>query len=1142
MSGFTLLKRDCPICNGERADCRQSQLTDLIHCRDSQAASTEYVFRGLDSLGFGMWAMQTEATDISVAQREEWRRQKELEKQRRLKAEAQQRSQLLSEPERDRNIRKLLDQLGLDQLHRQDLQRRGLSDEQIKAGQFRSVGPWQKLEQEISHRLAGVNITGRGMNNPQTGYLCPIWNCKGQIVGWQLRLDDTEDGGKYRWPTSASQKRPDGPTSHLCNGELPITCCRPASVAQTEGIGLIEGILKPYLTAQLKSQIVLGAAGGNFASSPQTLKAYLDEVLAQTGTKQIILYPDAGAVNNSNVMRQYRRTYTLLKKWGYELRVAWWHQTAKGDLDIDELLAAGRGDEIEVITFAQFEAIAHNPNQLWESITDLFKGLKRRLDTGFKGFGQPPSLSQPSPPPTIIDYAPGHLSTISEYQALGNPRIRFKDGQRSQIWQEAIQKGWKHILDASAPGQGKSYTAGISHPEAFEVDKLWYFAANHRNPTTEVIERNYVDLPVRTSGMRRDTTHKTPLGHDWQVWPKNGDFADIPGNCHRARLFAAFRAKNIQGVEGGESPICQTCHLRDACRGSSGLGFGFRSDRRDALKSGRVRAHPDSAPQTDDFDFGATGAIWDEAGTLLKPMEQVTAVLADFDSFWIELEAKLPEIHTALRPLRLALRPLVAGELKQPHHGFDDAAIRALLPETPDNLQQMIEQVEAQMYPDLMPLLDSTSEYGVSLADLPDRIKKSFKEGRSELTDRIQQSVCLNWLVPFLQVWGGASGAFRCEFGKLSIFTRSARHSDLAAACGFNIYLDSTATSEYLGMALEVERVHILAIEQETPPPRNLQVIQVTGLGQVGKDRSESLTQRVTALKNELGDRHPDAIGFIDWKLVAACGEGAWFIDSRGTNDFLKQKVKALASFGVPYQNLGHLQALYQTLTGRYVSLSKDNPDPDFQKFVESHTQSEITQSIGRLRSHLRPDEQLTYYFCGDYNLSFLGLPVEQIEAFTITPEAGTAGQQTRWVLLQAARQLAEVGQQMTQATIATAAGLTQGRISQIAGEVGGWKIFKKILAVLLRSLYSTPNNLEPLGEEESWIAKTFLPLVFDEPPEQVLKEVVSLLKICGEQVFESILVAMPRELRPRLLGLLVGLLPPDVQEEFNAIALALEV
>lgn len=753
MSGFTPLKRDCPICNGERADCRQSRLTDLIHCRDSQAAPTEYVFRSLDSLGFKMWALQTEATDISVAQREEWRRQKELEKQQRLKAEAQHRSQLLSESERDRDIRKLLDQLGLDQRHRQDLQRRGLSDEQIKAGQFRSVGPWQKLEQEISHRLAGVNITERGMTNPQAGYLCPAWNPKGEIVGWQLRLDDT-DGGKYRWPTSASKKRPDGPTAHLTNGELPVTCCRPAGAVKHNTIGMAEGILKPRIAAQYRSQVVLGAAGGNFASSPETLKVYLKELSQELNTKTIEFYPDANAITNENVLRQYRATFKLLKQLGYEVQIGWWQQFTKEELDIDDLLAAGRGNEIQIITVAQFEALTHNPNQLWGSITDLFKGLKRRLDKGFKGFGQPPASSQPLPPLTIIDYAPGHLPTLNEYQALGNPRIRFKDGQRSQIWQEAVQKGWKHILDSSAPGLGKSYTAGIIHPEAFEVDKLWYFASNHRNPSTEVIERNYVDLPVRTSGMRRDTTHKTPLGHDWQVWPKNGDFADLPGNCFRAPLFAAFRAKNIQGVEGSESPICQSCHLRDACRGSSGLGFGFRSDRRDALKSGRVRAHPDSAPQANDFDFGVTGAIWDEAGTLIKPMQQVTAALADFDSSWAELEAKLPEIHTALRPLRLALRPLVAGELKQPHYGFDDAAIRALLPETPDNLQQMIEQIEAQMYPDLMALLDSTSEYGASMADLPDHIKKLFKEGRTELIDRIQQSVCLNWLVPFLQVWG----------------------------------------------------------------------------------------------------------------------------------------------------------------------------------------------------------------------------------------------------------------------------------------------------------------------------------------------------------------------------------------------------
>jgi hypothetical protein len=173
-----------------------------------------------------------------------------------------------------------------------------------------------------------------------------------------LRLDKTEDGGKYRWPTSAGKKRPNGPTAHLPNGELPLTCCRPLEgKPQIQTIGLIEGIgPKPFITAQVRSQILIGAAGGNFAASQQTLKAYLDTLSTELGTKQLILYPDAGAISNSHVMRQYRRLKELVTRWGLSLRVAWWNQIDKSaDLDADELLAAGRGEEIEEITWAEFE-------------------------------------------------------------------------------------------------------------------------------------------------------------------------------------------------------------------------------------------------------------------------------------------------------------------------------------------------------------------------------------------------------------------------------------------------------------------------------------------------------------------------------------------------------------------------------------------------------------------------------------------------------------------------------------------------------------------------------------------------------------------------------------------------------------------
>jgi hypothetical protein len=69
----------------------------------------------------------------------------------------------------------------------------------------------------------------------------------------------------------------------------------------------------------------------------------------------------------------------------------------------------------------------------------------------------------------------------------------------------------------------------------------------------------------------------------------------------------------------------------------------------------------------------------------------------------------------------------------------------------------------------------------------------------------------------------------------------------------------------------------------------------------------------------------------------------------------------------------GHLQALYQTLTGDSAPLDKENPHEGLQRFIQAHVEAEIEQAVGRLRSHIRPEEQLTFIFVGDYDLSFLG-------------------------------------------------------------------------------------------------------------------------------------------------------------------------
>jgi hypothetical protein len=221
-----------------------------------------------------MWAYKSDAEAWNDERRDQWIRQRQLEKERRKNQYAQS----LSEPERDRTIRAILSQLRLTDAHRETLRGRGLSDAEIAAGQFRSVGKWQPLDFPVNDRLAGVKLGGNSLLTPDEGILCPIPNHRGELVSWQLRRDNPDGRGKYIWASGDKQIQPK-PSSHLPNGELPIACF--VHSALTGIVGLTEGThIKPYIASLRLGIAVLGAAGGNFASSPATLKASLEATSA----------------------------------------------------------------------------------------------------------------------------------------------------------------------------------------------------------------------------------------------------------------------------------------------------------------------------------------------------------------------------------------------------------------------------------------------------------------------------------------------------------------------------------------------------------------------------------------------------------------------------------------------------------------------------------------------------------------------------------------------------------------------------------------------------------------------------------------------------------------------------------------------
>ncbi len=1110
------------------------------------------------------------------AQRQEWHQQQKRIRQQRAAEEARQRAEALAPIERDRFYRQLLDQLTLHPIDRKDLQRRGLTDEQIAVGEFRSVEQWQRLETELSHQLPGVNLDGLSLNT-QAGYLCPIKDADGFIVGCQIRLRDANDGGRYRWLTSATKKRPNGPTPHLSSGELPLAVHKP-QVVRLNTIGMTEGTgAKPFIAAQRLGQIVIGAAGGQFATSPQALKTTLENLSASLSTQTIVFYVDAGSVTNRQVIRQYRATWELLQQWGYQITIGWWGQTDKSHPDIDEL-----NDYSAIVYITPDEFLAMIPacrldpskrertlsadEWYWRfGLPNWFRDKLTKLPQVFKGFGKPPTpkttISKTSP--KAISYTPGErVPTREEYEAIGSPTIRFAREHRLQLYAELVAAGWQHILDKSGTGSGKSHDVGLARPEQFGVSKLLYFAEDHRNPTVATIEANFIDLPVRhdgdDSGLVEDSNRQTALGNVYRRWAQNGEEPTLPGNCHRAGLFHALANKGYsEAATAAESnPICNQCQHNWSCGKASALvGSNYRALRAKALKSSCIRLNIESAP-----DIGnEAGGFWEEASRLVKPTQAVEARLTDFDRLFADLETKAPDVHNKLTHLRQQLRRFLAGgvELTQEtRHGWNDAALRDVLGAPPEDLEGIIEAFDA-IKPDFKQILltdqvpsDQSSGVGTRAAK---RLNKLFRRHESYDASKQQlESLPTNWLLPLLRVWGNLQpGAIRISGGTLSITTRNHRPAEIAQGLKFSVYLDATANREFLARFLDISAADVVQVEQEPARFDNLKIVQITGLGLAGRERSDSLKQRIAALKAELQERHAD-IGIIEHKSHVEKGDGWWFNHNRGSNEY--QDCSALASVGTPYQNVGALQDIYITLTGDR-DVNKDAPG--FSAFVQWLTQSEFIQTANRLRANRRSEEQeLPYYAATEIDLEFLqeyypGCKIERVDAFDITPTAGSATQQSHWkiqqAILAAAQQTGKAIENLTQTEAAKFAQVTQGRIAQVASKYGGWKAFLKLLASLLESIYTTtnnsPENNSPLDEDQEYLARTYLPLVAVEDPPDTVEALLVTVQSHGWRVFEAILQAADpetkSELVSRLLGMVLSGLPDILKQGIRAAAIA---
>lgn len=357
MQSFHSFKRNnpCPVCNSENGGCKQSD--DLILCLNERGDVSGYRFIGQSKDG-GEWGkfLPTDLLEtLDDERRREWQEQREQKRiQQRYEWEARQ-AESLSADERDKAYRALLSGLTLNPRDRADLTRRGLSDQQIEQHGFKSVEQWQPA------RNAPLNLPGvlphGSLNIPEAGYLCPITDIQGRIVGCQVRSHDPQAERKYYWLSSAGKERPMGQSPHLKGSdENPLLFL--GNFANTPRIALCEGTgAKPLIAHHRLGLSIIGAAGGNFASG----RSQILEAIALAPHAEWVLYADAGWRNNPHIVRQYSGLAELLQQHGIKLLIADWGQwddKAAGDIDEIENYA-----DIRFHPFSEFAVLPIEPSK-----------------------------------------------------------------------------------------------------------------------------------------------------------------------------------------------------------------------------------------------------------------------------------------------------------------------------------------------------------------------------------------------------------------------------------------------------------------------------------------------------------------------------------------------------------------------------------------------------------------------------------------------------------------------------------------------------------------------------------------------------------------------------------------------------------
>ncbi|MHC5826098.1 MAG: hypothetical protein ACYT04_62155, partial [Nostoc sp.] len=174
----------CKVCENISHNCRHGD--DISLCMtfaDTKVGETINGYKALKLSKCGMWVVfkLDNSQEWSDEQREKWRLERERRKQhQKLETDLRQK-QSLSADERDKEYRKLFDELEVNEEDKKEWRRRGLTNSEIELAGYKSIDRYQKLREKYSNLLPGIS-SGGNMIMTDAGWLCPVRDKHGRIV------------------------------------------------------------------------------------------------------------------------------------------------------------------------------------------------------------------------------------------------------------------------------------------------------------------------------------------------------------------------------------------------------------------------------------------------------------------------------------------------------------------------------------------------------------------------------------------------------------------------------------------------------------------------------------------------------------------------------------------------------------------------------------------------------------------------------------------------------------------------------------------------------------------------------------------------------------------------------------------------